>query len=651
MTDENVDQATSGASNHLISTPLFKVAIRFEQDVVTARQKTRRLSELLGFDQQDQARLATAVSELARNVFQYAGTGSIEFRFSIRAPQALVARVVDSGPGIEAIKDVLSGTYVSNTGLGIGMIGSKRLMDHFKVETGAGKGTVITMAKNLDSRAAAKTQSELNKIVDQLISRRAESPFEEIQNQNRDLLNALDESRRAKVQLAELNRELAETNRGVVALYAELDEKADSLLRANETKTRFLSHMTHEFRTPLSSIISLTRLLLSGLDGQLNEEQEKQVTYIRKSGESLLVLVGDLLDLAKVEAGKVSINSSEFEIDELLSSLRGVFRPMLSNNENIEFLIEPVDTGFTMQTDQGKVAQILRNLVSNAIKFTEAGKVSVATRLVGDNHENVRFTVTDTGIGIAETGHALIFEEFGQIQSAQQKQKGTGLGLPLSRKLAQLLGGTLDMESELGKGSTFYLEIPRVYSGKSEAVFVGHQPDSQNATVNNRVGHMEMSKDKNRPVAGDVESPRDSQKDKFKVLLIDHDEPSRYLVRALISEQLQAEFCEADEGRRGLEIINSWHPDLVVLDLSMPGMDGFETLDAIRSGLADGELPVIIHSARALTADERLRLESQASAILCKADVLDDGRANNSSKDALRAALHKAGFDFQMERP
>jgi len=232
-----------------------------------------------------------------------------------------------------------------------------------------------------------------------------------------------------------LNRELEDTNRGVMALYAELDEKAASLQQANELKTRFLSNTSHEFRTPLNSIMSLSRLLLERMDGELTPEQEKQVTLIQKSAAGLLELVNDLLDLAKVEAGKIVVHLGEFEVSELFASLRGMLRPLIAHNSSVSLVFEePVGIPM-LHTDEGKVAQILRNLISNAIKYTEFGEVRVAA-VREDN--NIVFSVTDTGIGINAEDTEYIFEDYIQLDSQIQKQvKGTGLGLPLSRKLAE----------------------------------------------------------------------------------------------------------------------------------------------------------------------------------------------------------------------
>lgn len=599
---------------------LLKFVIRFEPDIVTARQKTRRISEALGFHAQDQARLATAVSELTRNVFQYAGTGTVEFFLKDGSPQALCIKISDNGPGINALDDILNGVYVSRTGMGVGISGSKKLMDYFDVESSPGKGTTVTIAKNFDKRARRVTKEEIVRLVDGLIAKPSESPFEEIQNQNRDLLNALEEVQAAKEKLGELNRELAETNRGVVALYAELDEKAASLQKANELKTSFLSNMTHEFRTPLSSVISLTHLLLSGVDGELTTEQRKQVQYIKESSGGLLELVNDLLDLAKVEAGKISINSAVFGIDEVLGSLRGMFRPIMAAYPDVNFVIEEPHPRFDLLNDQAKVSQILRNLIANAIKFTEKGSITLTAGL--DDKDVVHFSVRDSGIGVDSMYLDVIFDDFSQVESRlQAKQKGTGLGLPLSRKLARLLGGDLHVESTLGTGSIFHVAIPRIYRGETEAVLITQQSVASSP-------------------ARDLSTPDAS--DKFHVLIIDDDEPSRYIIKNLLNRELSATITEVEDGKVGMDYIRRLHPDLVFLDLSMPEVDGLDVLRAIRVDSSLKDIPIIVNTAKKLSALEIDYLLTEVTAVLSK-----EQRDDVAAISELRAALGRAGFDYK----
>ncbi|MFN6466355.1 MAG: ATP-binding protein [Nostoc sp. DedVER02] len=446
-------------------TVVFTLEIHYEQDVVQARQRTREIAEQLGFDTQDQTRLATAVSEIARNAFQYAKGGTVEFSVA-GEPQTFLIRIQDRGEGIPHLADVLAGRYTSDTGIGLGIVGSRKLMDFFEIESLPPEGTTVVMSKRLSKRTPSFTDSQLQQIRETLMERSPQNPYEEIQRQNQELLRAMAELRKREEELTQLNRELEDTNRGVLALYAELDEKADSLQKANELKTRFLSNMSHEFRTPLNSILSLSRMLLARMDGDLTPEQEKQVTFIQKGASGLSELVNDLLDLAKVEAGKIEVRPSPFEVSDLFATLRGMLRPLLVQGSSVALIVEEPEGIPQIYSDEGKVAQILRNFVSNAFKFTEQGEVRVSAVQKG---HTVTFSVSDTGIGIATADVERVFEDFVQIESSLQKQvKGTGLGLPLSRKLTELLGGSISVTSKLGQGSTFTASIPIAYPHTTE---------------------------------------------------------------------------------------------------------------------------------------------------------------------------------------
>ncbi|UXH80561.1 sensor histidine kinase [Roseateles amylovorans] len=263
----------------------------------------------------------------------------------------------------------------------------------------------------------------------------------------------------AQAQLSALQQELDETNRGVLALYSELDTQAQQLRQATELKSRFLAYMSHEFRTPIASIRSLTRLLLDRVDGPLTEEQEKQITFIRSTSEEFAEMVNDLLDLAKVEAGRIDISPAWFELLDLFAALRGMFKPVLVNPD-VQLIFEEPQTTAQLFTDNAKLSQILRNFISNALKFTAHGEVRVSA--VCDEDGAMTFSVSDTGIGIAEEFHQAIFQDFVQIDSPIQKRlRGTGLGLSLSKRLAELLGGSVALRSEAGKGSVFSVTVPQ----------------------------------------------------------------------------------------------------------------------------------------------------------------------------------------------
>ncbi|HEX3911901.1 MAG TPA: ATP-binding protein [Steroidobacteraceae bacterium] len=270
-----------------------------------------------------------------------------------------------------------------------------------------------------------------------------------------------------QAELAVLQTELADTNKGVIALYAELDQSALQLREAADLKSRFLSYMSHEFRTPLASITSISDILLGGLDGPLTAEQQRQLQFVRGSVRELTEMVDDLLDLAKVEAGRISISPEWFEMVDLFSALRGMFRPILANSA-VDLILEEPRAVPRIYTDDKKLSQILRNFISNALKFTSEGEVRVTVELL--DTDKVEFAVRDTGIGIAPEHLPALFSDFVQLDTRIQKRlRGTGLGLSLAKKFAELLGGRVGVKSTLGEGSRFSVVIPIRYAGGGQA--------------------------------------------------------------------------------------------------------------------------------------------------------------------------------------
>ena len=289
------------------------------------------------------------------------------------------------------------------------------------------------------------------------------------------LAQAEDRVREHEATIAALSVELDETNHGVVALYAELDDNAIRLREVSELKSRFLSYMSHEFRTPLGSILSIARLLLAQMDGPLTEEQRTQVTFINTSASELTEMVNDLLDLAKVEAGRITISPAWFDMVDLFSALRGMFKPILASSD-VSLVFEEPRGVPAIFTDDRKLSQILRNFISNALKFTPRGEVRVTATLV--DGDRLRFSVTDTGIGIPAEHLPALFQDYAQVDSALQKRlRGTGLGLSLSKKLAVMLGGDVMVTSQVGQGSTFSVVIPSRIPGHDASGGRGASPD------------------------------------------------------------------------------------------------------------------------------------------------------------------------------
>lgn len=436
---------------------LLAVTLHHDYDVVLSRQRARQIAALLRFDIQEQTQIATAVSEIARNAFLYAGGGKVEFvMIGTRSPQLLEIRISDRGGGIPTLPGILDGS--SSPGNGRGILGARRLMDQCTIQTSPA-GTTVTLQKSLSRPLPVFTPRSLHQLSDTLARHRPADPLAALQQQNQELLQTLEELRQKQEDLQKLNRELESTNRGLTTLYAELDTQSEHLRQADVMRTRFLSYVTHEFRVPINSILAISRLLLERVDGDLTTEQDRQMTFIRQAAEDLRELVNDLLDLAKIEAGKISVQLAYCDVATLFNALRGILRPLLRDRA-VELVFTLPESLPPLCTDESKVAQILRNLISNALKFTHRGSVQVAAALTPDKTAMV-FTVSDTGIGIALEDQQRIFEEYVQVEHAlQSSSKGTGLGLPLCKKLAALLGGSLTVQSAPGAGATFTVVLP-----------------------------------------------------------------------------------------------------------------------------------------------------------------------------------------------
>jgi signal transduction histidine kinase/DNA-binding response OmpR family regulator len=602
--------------------------------------------------------------------------------------------------------------------MGVGMLGARRMVDHFEVTSRPGAGTTVTLGKRFSRRAPEIGEAGLAALADALAREAPEGALEEVRQQNQELLRTLEELRQRQEDLSRLNAELQDTNRGVLALYAELDEKADALRRADEMKSRFLSNMSHEFRTPLNSMLALSRLLLEDAESPLTAEQKRQVGYIRHAAEDLTELVNDLLDLAKVEAGKIVIRPAEFDVRDLFAALRGMLRPLLLNDQ-VNLLFEEPEGLPAMHTDEGKISQILRNLLSNALKFTERGEIRVSARAAGAGAAGplIAFSVADTGIGIAAADQPRIFDEFGQLENpVQRRVRGTGLGLPLVRRLATLLGGSVSLESAPGVGSTFTVVLPARFAAEPVPA-EAPGPESPAAIAPGRAAVLVMEdgaqdlllyehyfrgsryhpvivrtltearrllaqvrpvamvldirladldtwafiaevrgRDETRAMPLVVVSSIDDDQAKGlslgadacaikpvhptwlldtlnrlldrgldrRVLVIDDDEISRYLVRNHLAG---APFVvsEAGDPVQGLREARAERPDVIVLDLVMLEMSGFDVLTRLKEDPATMDIPVVVLTSKALTDEERRRLAPHARRILSKRALAEGG--------------------------
>jgi CheY-like chemotaxis protein len=303
-----------------------------------------------------------------------------------------------------------------------------------------------------------------------------------------------------------------------------------------------------------------------------------------------------------VEAGKVSVRPTSVSVHDLFGTLRGLMRP-LQTNDAVALIFDPSGIDARLFTDEGKVSQILRNYISNALKFTERGEVHVSAHVIGDG--TMQFEVSDTGIGIAPQDQERLFQEFGQVPNRlQAKVRGTGLGLSLSKRLAELLGGSVGVRSALGSGSTFWLRVPMT------------------------APRFELIDDPPAPVAPIRNAPL--------VLVVDDEQTSRYLLRRTLTA-IGCTVLEASNGEGGLRRASADHPDVIFLDLQMPDMLGTEVLARLKRNPETAGIPVIIATSQLIATSERERLEAHAVAVLGKTR-LGDADGEDQIRQALRAA-------------
>lgn len=431
---------------------------------------------------------------------------------------------------------------------------------------------------------------------------------EELQTQQEELRVANEELeeqskaiREAQARLEERQEELTTANARLEEQAHDLEdaresalEKADALERASRYKSEFLANMSHELRTPLNSSLILAKLLGDNKEGNLTAEQVKYAQTIYGAGNDLLTLINDILDLSKIEAGKMDVTLTDVPIARITGTLTRTFEPVAADKGlRFSVVVEP-GTPERIFTDQQRVEQVLKNLCSNALKFTEAGEVEVK---VSPGPHRVRFAVRDTGIGIAPHQHELVFEAFRQADGASnRKYGGTGLGLSISRDLARLLGGDIVVTSEVGKGSTFVLTLPRARpaSGKAPAEaprgFAPAAPTKPAAPepTARRVGGGAPSA---RP-ARVVEDDRDALDARRRVVLVIEDDPRFAEILLQLAHEREFQCVVAGEADEGFTLATELLPSAIVLDINLPDHSGLSVLDRLKRTPATRHIPV-----------------------------------------------------------
>ncbi|MFE0041240.1 HAMP domain-containing protein [Streptomyces sp. NPDC059015] len=441
----------------------------------------------------------------------------------------------------------------------------------------------------------------------QLLTAELRARSQELQVRQEELQSSNAELAEKAALLADRNRDIERKNLEIEQARQELEERAKQLSRTSMYKSEFLANMSHELRTPLNSLLILAQLLAQNPEGNLTEKQVDYAEVIHSAGSDLLQLINDILDLSKVEAGKMDIHREPFALGQLLEYVEMTFRPLATERELDFRVVTAPGVPAEITTDEPRLRQVLRNLLSNALKFTERGGVELRVHKAADDElpERMRgmsvvaFRVRDTGVGIAPEHLDTIFGAFQQGALATgRRYGGTGLGLSISREVAQLLGGVIVAESRLGEGSEFTFYVP---IGGS----LPRGPDSAAPEESLEPGG-DASADRRGSLAGRV------------VLIVDDDVRNVYA----LTEILEAEgvhVLTAADGRSGIELLTAHREvDLIVMDVMMSGMDGHTATAAIRDMPGFADVPIISVTAKAMPGDRAKSLESGANDYITK---------------------------------
>ena len=472
--------------------------------------------------------------------------------------------------------------------------------------------------------------SILNHMKAEQLLQESQTLTEELQVQSEELQMQQEELRTTNEKLEEQYTASEQKKKELEKVREALEEKAQQLEISSQYKSEFLANMSHELRTPLNSLLILAQILSDNEDGNLTEKQQEYTRTIYTAGNDLLLLINDILDLAKVESGTFDVISKEIDLQDVKDSMIKQFSP-LANRKNISFTID-LDSNAPQQIvmDQQRLQQVLKNLLSNAFKFTESGSVSLEIRQVWkENVEKMEqadymlaFSVIDTGIGIPIEKQEIIFDAFKQADgTTSRKYGGTGLGLSISREIANVLGGFIELTSKVNEGSHFTLYLPI----KQSSLTI-----ERNSYIHEAAANLDFDFEE-RPLQSDslsdedgslIEPGKSALKHK-KVLIVDDDIRNVYALTIAL-EQYEMDIIVAENGREGIEMLQG-NPDtdLILMDIMMPEMDGFEAIRRIREIPRYQDLPIIALTAKAMKQSREECLEAGATDYISKPIDLD----------------------------
>ena len=554
---------------------VINLGISSERDMVAVRQRAREVGAGLGFGAQDQVRIATAVSELARTAFAYAWGGNVEFALDhLGSGASLLIHIKSTGGDLrEGAGARSTDVYPSNDTAGAGatlaaaLTSARRLMDDCFLEQASGRARIITLRKELPTSSVV-TAAVLAALADQALMPLASS-FSEVSLQNKELLDTLAELRTKQDDLLLLTEELEATNRGVVALYAEIEEKAEKLRQADIYKDEFLATLAHELRNPLAPIRNAVEVMRR-TDQADHAAHERAQKIISRQVDHLARLVDDLLDVARISKGKVTLQPAALSVGSFIQTAVETIGPFIDSRGHQLSVVLPADE-IRVLGDPVRLAQIVGNLLNNAAKYTTRGG-RILLQAQRTEAGRLRVMVQDNGIGLSAERIRSAFTMFSQGDTAPDRaQDGLGIGLPLVRQLVELHGGTIWVESAgTGHGSSFIMELPILDQATEPAdPLAAKSADSAATAARNAVPAGAV-------MAGDATPPTS-----MRILLVD-DNADSVAMTAMLLETLGHVTFTADDGPSAVVLASRHLPDLILLDIGLPGADGYEVARLLR---------------------------------------------------------------------